>query len=130
MVQMACSSERSQDELKQTSVNPNGDSELALLMREMGTESDSIRAALLRGEEHPVWSRLQQLHSATPTDSTVTGPVFEGFAEAFIHAVKQFELSDSLKTKHFNGVVDACMFCHQEFCPGPMKRIAKLYITQ
>jgi hypothetical protein len=130
MLLIACGSDKSAKELTPVSVNPNGDSELALLMRQMGVESDSIRVALLRGEVHPVWSRLQQLHTATPTDSTVSGPVFEGFASAFIHSVKQFEASDSLKTKYFNAVVDGCMQCHREFCPGPMKRIAKLYLTQ
>jgi len=111
-------------------LNPNGDSELALLMRQMAAESDSIRAAVLSGRDHPVWTRLQQLHTATPTDANVTGPVFEGFANAFIHSVKSFEASDSLRKMHFNSVVDGCMQCHQEFCPGPMKRIAKLYIPQ
>lgn len=125
---VACSeiNTSSQDQM---SINPNGDSELALLMRQMAVESDSIRAAVLRGETHPVWTRLQDLHSATPTDSTVKGPVFEGFANAFINSVKTFESSDSLRLKHFNAVVDGCMQCHQEFCPGPMKRIAKLYVT-
>jgi hypothetical protein len=111
-------------------LNPNGDSELALLMRQMAVDSDSIRAAVLSGKEHPVWNRLQQLHTATPTDSNVTGLVFDGFASAFINSVKEFEESDSLRVMHFNSVVDGCMHCHQEFCPGPMKRIAKLYITQ
>jgi len=123
-------SETTKESPGQMPLNPNGDSELALLMRQMATESDSIRAAVLRGDSHPVWTRLQDLHSATPTDPTVTGPVFEGFANAFINSVKNFENSDSLRLKHFNAVVDGCMQCHQEFCPGPMKRIAKLYVTQ
>jgi hypothetical protein len=123
-------SETTKESPAQMPLNPNGDSELALLMRQMATESDSIRAAVLRGDSHPVWTRLQDLHSAAPTDPTVTGPVFEGFANAFITSVKNFENSDSLRLKHFNAVVDGCMQCHQEFCPGPMKRIAKLYVTQ
>ncbi len=104
------------------------DSELALLMRDLTTETEAIRAALERGEEHPLWSRVEELHTATPTDSTRTGPVFEGFSNAFIRSVREMENADSLKVKHFNAVINTCMDCHRTYCPGPMKRIEKFYL--
>lgn len=104
------------------------DSELALLMRQLTEETDSIRAAIVAGEEHPLWSRIRDLHTATPTDSTSAGPVFEGFTAAFIGSVKDMQRSDTAQTKYFNAVIDRCMDCHAEFCPGPMKRIRKFYV--
>lgn len=106
------------------------DSELALLMRDLTTETEAIRAALERGEEHPLWNRVEELHTATPTDSTRSGPVFEGFSNAFIRSVHDMEAADSLKVKHFNAVINSCMDCHRTYCPGPMKRIEKFYLKE
>jgi cytochrome c556 len=30
----------------------------------------------------------------------------------------------------YNLMVEACMNCHRSYCPGPMVRIKKLYITK
>ncbi len=106
------------------------DSELAVLMRDLTTETAAIKSALENGEQHPVWNRVAELHTANPTDAGSSGPAFEGFSDAFIYAVKKFEASDSLKVKHFNAVVNRCMDCHFTFCPGPIKRIEKLLINQ
>jgi hypothetical protein len=106
------------------------DSELALLMRQFTAETESIRTALEAGEAHPLWSKIEALHSATPTDKASSGPVFEGFSESFITAVKAMQEADSMKVKYFNAVIDRCMDCHTEFCPGPRKRIAKFYIAE
>lgn len=104
------------------------DSELALLMRQMTNETDSIRAAVLAGEDHELWSRIRELHTATPTDAASSGPVFEGFAAAFIGAVEEMQAADTAHTQYYNAVINRCMDCHQQFCPGPMKRIRKFYV--
>ena len=110
-------------------INPNGDSELALLMRDMFEESDSLKQLVLDGNQLSGLKKYQNIHSAIPTDPTVTGPVFEAFAEAYINSIKELEASDTNSVFIFNKMVDQCMNCHTEFCPGPKKRIKKLYIT-
>jgi len=110
------------------SVNPNGDSELALLMRNMFNESDSLKRLVLAGQRLTGLRRFKEIHSAIPTDPEVTGPVFEAFAINYIESIKALEKSDSLKVFNFNKMVDQCMNCHTEFCPGPKKRIKQLYI--
>lgn len=106
------------------------DSELALLMRQLTDETEAIREAVMAGETHPLWKRVQELHTAIPTDPASSGPVFQGFSEAFIGAVREMEAADSLGVKHFNAVIDQCMDCHSTFCPGPKRRIAKFYISE
>lgn len=113
---------------KKHAINPNGDSELALLMRDMFEESDSLKHLVVNGEQLTGLKKYQDIHSAIPTDPTVTGPVFEAFAEAYIHSIKELEKTDSTSIFKFNNMVDQCMNCHTEFCPGPKKRIKKLYI--
>ena len=109
-------------------LNPNGDSELALLMRDMFEESDSLKRLVMDGKQLSGLKKYQDIHSAIPTDPTVQGPVFEAFAEAYINSIEALEASDSASVFNFNHMVDQCMNCHTEFCPGPRKRIKKLYI--
>lgn len=113
---------------KPKSLNPNGDSELALLMRDMFTESDSLRQLVANGQQLSGLRKYQEIHAAIPTDSTVKGPVFDAFAVAYIEAIRNLETQDSSTVFNFNRMVDQCMNCHTEFCPGPKKRIQKLYI--
>lgn len=125
---MAC--EQADQPEKETEIVMAEDSELALLMRDMTEETVAIRRALKNGEQHPLWNRIEELHTATPTDSTRTGPIFGAFSDSFIRSVKEMESADSLKVKHFNAVIDRCMDCHGTYCPGPMKRIKMLYVRE
>lgn len=109
-------------------INPNGDSELALLMREMFEESDRIKQQIEAGEFPSGLQKFEAIHSAVPTDSDVSGPIFESMATAYIQSIRAIEAGDSSTVFRFNSMVDQCMNCHAEFCPGPMKRIKKLYI--
>ncbi len=124
---VACQQDEARKKTKHP-VNPNGDSELALLMRDMFEESDSLKQLVLEGKALSGLQRFEEIHSAIPTDPDVTGPVFEGFANSYIESVKTLESSDSTTVFNFNRMVDQCMNCHTEFCPGPKKRIKKLYI--
>lgn len=113
---------------KQKQLNPNGDSELALLMREMFTESDSLRQRVMAGQGLRGLKRFETIHSAVATDPMVRGPVFDAFSEAYIQSIRELETADSSSATAFNHMVDQCMNCHTEFCPGPKKRIKKLYV--
>jgi hypothetical protein len=117
-----------QESKKQKPLNPTGDSELALLMRDMFEESDSLKQLVVDGKQLSGLKKYQDIHSAIPTDPTVTGPVFEAFAEAYISSIKELEIADSSSVYNFNHMVDQCMNCHTEFCPRPKKRIKQLYI--
>ena len=111
-----------------TPINPNGDSELALLMREMYEESDRIKQQVQAGKTPTGLKRFEAIHTAVPTDSDASGPVFESMATAYIESVKALEKADSSSVFRFNALVDQCMNCHSQFCPGPKVRIKKLYI--
>jgi hypothetical protein len=111
-------------------LNPNGDSELALLMREMFERSDSLKQLVVDGKPLTGLKKYRHIHSAIPTDPTVTGPVFEAFADAYIRSITELESADTNAVVQFNLMVDQCMNCHTQFCPGPKKRIKKLYIDE
>lgn len=111
-------------------VNPNGDSELALLMRQMADWTDSCKAAITSGRPVPPKPvALANLHTAERTDKTIDASLFNSMASLYEGAVTTFESADSIaKVKAYDGMVAACGGCHQNFCQGPLTRISKMYI--
>lgn len=108
-------------------LNPNGDSELALLMRQMATATEAWKTEVKSGKLSTTLD-ISTLKTATPTDGTVSGNSFNGFADAYTASVNNFLKPDSVSVYRFNLMVDQCMNCHSNFCPGPMKRIEKMYV--
>lgn len=111
-------------------LNPNGDSELSVLMREMMTSSQTLREMVSKGElpkEFP--DAFLKIHTAKPTDSDTKKASFEAHANNYVMNLR--ELYGSGKedlTSNYNAVITACASCHGEHCPGPLKAINKLKI--
>lgn len=113
-------------------LNPNGDSELALLMRKMMHTSESLKEMIKQGnlpKEFP--EEFMKIHTAQPTDSETKKASFDGFASNYINNMKiLFESPKEELTKNYNAVITACVSCHSEHCPGPLKAINKLKINE
>jgi cytochrome c556 len=111
-------------------VNPNGDSELAVLMREMMNSASSMREMIKQGsvpQKFP--EEFLKIHTARPTDSDTKKESFEGFANNYISNLQALYNSPKEDLpKNYNAVVNACASCHSEHCPGPLKAINKLKI--
>ncbi len=67
--------------------------------------------------------------SATPTDSKTKKPSFSGFAQNYLSALEAVYKSEpeNIKLK-YNEMVNACLSCHGDHCPGPVPKIKKLMI--
>lgn len=111
-------------------LNPNGDSELALLMRSMFADGLRIKAQVEQGETPTGLADFSTIHTAMATDSMVRAAEFTAFADAYLASIKQLEAADSNAVFRFNRMVDQCMNCHTANCPGAKKRIEKLYIHE
>ncbi len=113
-------------------LNPNGDSELALLMREMYDTSVSLKTSITKAilpRDFP--QRFRSIHSAKPTDPTVKTETFKILADEYLKGLKALSNSKKgeLKT-NYNESVQKCINCHEAFCPGPIKKIVKLKFTE
>ncbi len=122
-----------EEETQVSAINPNGDSELALLMRNLSYETDSLKQLIMNDEGNvsdEFIAELERVHTATPTDPTVKTAEFKAFNELLINQTKALqEATDAeAKTEQFNQLVNRCIDCHQVVCPGPIKRIKKLII--
>lgn len=117
---------------KAKSLNPNGDSELAILMRQMATLTDSMKQALLSKRPLPPKpEQFQNMFTAQKTDSTINKSLYESLTVAYLAHVDAFyDAAPEHRVELFNAMVGACISCHENFCQGPIKRIQKLKIPQ
>lgn len=112
-------------------INPNGSSELALLMRSMHEDGLAAKAKFLQGETPQLHMECEKMHTAQATDpGKVANPLYTGYANALKDKVNAFDQPYSGdKVAAYQSMVDACMNCHREICPGPMSKIKKLYLS-
>ena len=117
--------------VKQADSAPNKDSELALLMRKMYLDADSIKQLIITETgtvSDEFIKELETVHTANPTDPDVKTATFDAFNQSLISQAKALQGNPENKTEEFNRLVSRCIDCHQNFCPGPIKRIKKLRI--
>lgn len=110
-------------------INPNGDSELALLMRAMYEEADRIQKAIERGEQPEITLDYNKILTAEATEpEKAASPTYKVHAQSYLQTLKALENAELAEAKMlFDDMVDSCMGCHSALCPGPKARIKKLY---
>lgn len=108
--------------------DPNGVSELALLMREMTSDMERLRARVRDGEHAASEAGIDHLFSANATEpEKAASEAFKVFGESYLHVAHTLEHTpDSLQGQVYDQLVQACANCHQALCPGPLVRIEKL----
>lgn len=131
-IAVSCSEEPQQVEspqlIKKKIINPNGDSELALLMRAMFDEAELIKQQVAEGRRVKTKLNYEEILTAHATEpEKAASPKYKAFAEAYLQTM------ESLKTAGpdqvisiYDEMVAQCMSCHQAMCPGPMVKIKKL----
>lgn len=128
----ACNSNDSSTEVVEISTpdKVNDDSEMTLLMRTIYDNYLILKDSIEQGKaiDRSLFNEVHRIYASTPTDSTILGPVFEGFEKNYLNTVDSFLLAESNKEMYFNISVQACISCHMEFCPGPLEKIKKLQI--
>lgn len=109
---------------------PNQDAPLALLMREMYLDMEEIRETV--GNKESIKSYLdkhQELLTAQPTDPKVKDATFQMMGNAYLKSLENLEQSSQeLLGENYLTLVNTCLGCHQQYCPGPVKRINKLIL--
>lgn len=109
-------------------INPNGSSELAQLMREMQASAEAARQIVEAGgvpENLP--TAFSKIHTAQPTDSEMKKESFDAFATHYLNRLELLYKSPKEEARqNYNAVIEACLSCHYDHCPGPIKAIHKL----
>ena len=121
---LACNSGNS------TPLNPNGDSELALLMREMESNALEMKKFVETGRVPSGKYDHKTLFTATPTEEGKTAlPEYKTMAQSYLEAMSMLQSANKDNAvEHYTNLVDMCLSCHKSMCPGPVVRIEKLYV--
>lgn len=105
-------------------------SELALLMRKMYEDNDTIRNMILRGEwpdEFP--SYFAELHTANATTPSDINDTYHGLAEEYLQRYDSLKKAPpALRREAYNYFISGCISCHQVYCNGPIPKIKKLLL--
>ena len=105
-------------------------SELALLMRKMYDEMALVSDSIEAGKEVSTdfLAEFKRISSAHATEPEKIDEVYHSMANAFLENYKMFEEHANSDVEAFNIMIDNCLVCHQNKCPGPYKAIRKLKI--
>ena len=107
-------------------------SDLVILMKQMEGNLAHIKAEL--DADKPISEESRQefkgLFTETPSEDVVRDSSYVAIGQQFLDNYEQlFTASDKGSLRHiFNSAVSNCITCHQNRCPGPIKRIKKLAI--
>ncbi len=109
--------------------DPNNPKPMALMMRLMADNADSMKAQLLRGEKlessHYPFLRFYLLE---PTDTSVLKMQFYENARFFQQTYTDMFKKGAVQKQIYNVVIGKCVNCHEMYCNGPLKRIRKMFI--
>jgi len=136
----ACSdTETSQPERKtevnKTSVTPKKQSgvlyvpsELALLMRKMYDNMEFAGKQINSGIEisDSLVTGYETILTAEATNPDEIDSKFYGFANGWLGEIEVLRNEKSLE--NYNAIMNACVNCHQSYCPGPIPKIKRLKI--
>lgn len=109
-------------------INPNGDTELALLMRAMFEDIQEVKKQIAAGDSISLSLDHERILTAHATEPEKAGSKeYKAFANTYLQALKSIKtVSPSQKIEAYKSLVNNCMTCHQALCPGPIVKIKKL----
>jgi len=113
-----------------TIMDPNNPKPMALMMRQLAANADSMKHQIERGEKlDSLQYPFIRFWLAEPTDTSVLEPQFFENARLFQMAYIDLFRHPKEPVKYHNMVISRCIGCHENYCSGPLKRIRKLVIT-
>lgn len=116
---------------KTTIYNPNGDSELALLMREMWDDCVRVKEEVEAGKKTNFSFDPKAIFTAHATEpEKAASETYRKMGEAYLAASESFEKSGPTDRKeYYQALITTCVACHKQLCPGPVAKINKLYLV-
>lgn len=111
-------------------LNPNGDSERALIMREMTRLAEGNAEALRKGGDLlPYNGEFEKLASTSGT-MTVDEDFFAAMSKGYlVHLKELYSTTPEKRVEAHNNMIQSCQDCHAQTCRGPLKRIDKMMVN-
>ena len=127
------SPEEKETSVKHVVINPNGMSEMSLIMEDwyvdMKNISDVLRDGKMYSRNTPNMEK-RNIYKAKTSKENIHGKEFDAFVQSYYYNYSQISNASSWgeQRDEFNLTVTTCVNCHQQFCHGPIVRIKKLFV--
>ena len=130
VVLTSCGSKKAEEQVQDKKLNPNGDSELAIVMRTMHEHAKQLKEEIVAGKSiTPYPAEIKTIDKAEPTPGMISNKeVFDGFSGLYLSKLDSIYLAGVDQKLQFNHMVNSCVDCHQVHCQGPLPAIRKLFI--
>lgn len=108
-----------------SAINPNGQSELASLMRTMLADLKAARADIEAGRPvKPMRVVHHRIRCAWPTVMKDRQPPFDAMALSYLGGISALEAAPPAEAKKaFNAALEGCRACHEKTCSSAMAAI-------
>ena len=105
------------------------ESELTTLMKSIYQKTIQLKEAIQQKKSLPSISfkKYKKIYTATATDPEVKTNLFEEYTNTYLESLQK--LYSQPTQENYQLVITECVKCHQEYCPGPLKKINKLYLN-
>jgi hypothetical protein len=105
--------------------NPNGDSELALIMRRFVDDLSTARALVEAGKPvPPMYPVHRRIRCAWPSKPEERNEGFDARAQGYLAAVRAFDAKPSQQT--YDAIITNCIACHSVSCGGVIEFISSM----
>lgn len=104
---------------------------LAVLMREMYLDMEEIKGTVLDKEKLGTYlEKHRAMLTAEATDPKVRDSSFHIMGSAYLQHLERMEQSSEEELlNNFQALQHSCVACHQQKCPGPLKKINALKVN-
>lgn len=105
-------------------------SELATLMLEMYDANQDWKAAILKGNVPSSFpEKYKEMHTAQSVNESAGGEFYKSMTTNYLNAIEDLtNATPENAQEKYNNMVNVCIQCHQQICPGPIMKINKLII--
>jgi len=109
----------------------NDDSELTMVMREMFDYYAGVKKDIQDGNVPKEFKTFEDIHTAVSTEpEKAQSDLYKAMAQVYADAANRLNDDNVDINKAYNEMVDHCMNCHKQMCPGPTVKIKKLYLAK
>jgi septation ring formation regulator EzrA len=110
------------------SLQQNDAKSMIQVMYQMEREAKALRKLIMEKQIVPARvDSIMDMRYSTPTDPDEITEGFRIMAEENLKRRAMIFTAGNAKSV-FNKYVKSCITCHQQHCPGPIRRISNLYI--
>jgi hypothetical protein len=113
-----------------TPLNPNGDSELALLMRQMYEDGMSIKEDIENEKRISTKLKHGDILTAEATEpEKAESDTYKALADSYLDLMDQVnDRKNPHREEAYSNLVSSCLQCHKAMCPGPIVKINKMIL--